>query len=149
MASTIRTPGMTAYSGKCPAKCGSVMLTAFQPTADSPGLISESLSIIKNGARCGSRRLTSSTSSSEGETCFASSFIGGPFALPRELCDERRFLVPVTNRTRGDTAIIAGRFQVPRDSRKSCDPRAVADGDVIGDTRLASHDHEIAQHRAP
>ncbi len=90
------------------------MLTAFQPTADSPGLMSESLSIIKNGARCGSSRLTYSTSSGDGgKTCSALSFIGGPFALPRELGDERRLLVPFPNGARGNTAIVAAAFHVP------------------------------------
>ena len=97
---------------------GSVMLTAFQPTADSPDTMSDSLSIIKNGARCGSRRLTCSTSSGPGGgPCSALSFIGGPFALPRQLCDQRRFFVPFPNGARRDAAIIAAAFDVPRNAR--------------------------------
>ena len=45
------TPGITANSGKCPRKCGSLMVTAFQPVADSPALISVRRSIIRNGGR--------------------------------------------------------------------------------------------------
>src|ERR1700704_4312237 len=126
------------------------MLTAFQPTADSPDTMAESLSIIKNGARCGSRRFTCSTSSSVGgEICFASSFIGRPFALPRQLGDERCLLVPFANGARRDTAVIAAPLHVACNARHSSDSSAVADRHVIGDSYFASDDHEVAQHCAP
>src|SRR5579872_3105931 len=54
---------MTAYSGKCPAKCGSLTLTDFQPVADCPGTMSEMRSTYRNGARCGNSRLICSISS--------------------------------------------------------------------------------------
>lgn len=51
-ASTISTPGMMGFPGKCPWKNGSFTVTFLMPTA-FPSPISSTLSTSKNGYRCG------------------------------------------------------------------------------------------------
>jgi len=48
-ASTINTPGITGYPGKCPWKNGSLTETFFKPTARTPSSISVIRSTSKNG----------------------------------------------------------------------------------------------------
>ena len=48
-ASTIKTPGMTGFPGKCPAKYGSLLVTFLYPTALIPGSKCVILSMSKNG----------------------------------------------------------------------------------------------------
>src|SRR5262249_22314400 len=51
--STIKTPGIIACSGKWPWKYGSLPDTHLMPTADLSGSVIVTLSIKRNGKRCG------------------------------------------------------------------------------------------------
>jgi hypothetical protein len=52
--------------------------------------------------------------------------------------------VPLADRTRRDSAVIAAPFQIVRDSGVARKPRPVSDRKVIGDPYSAAEDHEIA-----
>src|SRR5438477_7051061 len=62
IASRISTPGMIGRCGKCPGKYGSFTETFFSATMRLPGSSSLTLSIIRNGKRCGRCAMTSLTS---------------------------------------------------------------------------------------
>ena len=47
-------PGITGRVGKCPGKCGSLMVTFFKALMRTPFSISNTRSTSKNGYRCGS-----------------------------------------------------------------------------------------------
>ena len=52
-ASIISTPGITGFPGKCPIKCGSFIVTFFLATHFTPGSSSSTVSMRRNGLRCG------------------------------------------------------------------------------------------------
>ena len=85
-ASRMRTPGITWYSGKCPAKKGSFTVTALTPLAQAPGSKSVILSTSRKGGRWGMISLICSMFSSMAQP---SHFFSRMLALcppkPREL----------------------------------------------------------------
>src|SRR6266481_9099624 len=148
MASTIRTPGMTAKSGKWPTKCGSLMLTALCPTALSNGTISLSRSTNRKGGRCGTSFLSCSTSRTM-PVCPLS-----PMAVTfRLLCQVRQclhFAQPFADGFGGLAAIIhaAGIVAAGRRGRDRRHPRMVADSGVVAEADLAAQHDEVAQFAA-
>ncbi len=54
MPSMMSTPGMIGFSGKCPAKYGSLAVTFLMPIAKLSPSMSMIRSTIRNGSRCGS-----------------------------------------------------------------------------------------------
>ena len=164
-ASRIRTPGMTGWPGKWPAKNGSPMVTDFHATRRLPFSCSTTRSISRKGGWCGRIRWIASTSSTvfRPAACPAPPCsLMSPSPLPRAARPAPCAASPAPCASRaGDSArprsCATGRPvcrraahllpgpQVASYPGLGGDARAVADGEVPDDPGLAGHHHPHAQ----
>src|SRR5882724_7261936 len=142
IASRISTPGMIGRCGKCPGKYGSFTETFFRATMRLPGSSALTLSIIRNGKRCGRCAMTSLTSISI--MLFSLAAQPGCGSCPRVVLVHRpdtRVGPWLQDRARdestgGDVDVIDD-LQVAEDHRRAAERAVASDVGAAGDADAA------------
>src|SRR5579859_989637 len=141
----IRTPGMIGRPGKWPWKNGSLNVTFLMPTALSSGTRSTSLSINRNGYRCGKSSMIWRISRSGADPFCSTESISLLVLLSSHTIERSSLTVPLHQRNRRAAADGPTGRHVAGDAALAADPGAIADREMADDPGLAADRDHVAQ----